>query len=62
MGNDFKDIIGLEAKEWNKALDDYLWNNLAVAETHERMSFRQKEIINEYKKSFKRFESKKLCL
>lgn len=44
----------LTTKEWNTALDRYLTSNDVDVEIHERMSFWQKGLIQEIKKSIKR--------
>lgn len=53
MENSFQNIIGLKPREWRPALTNYLLNNTLDAEVHERMSLRQKDIINEVKLSLR---------
>lgn len=45
---------GLDQKEWNTALDGYLTLNTMPSEVYERMSLKQKGLIQEIKKSIKR--------
>lgn len=42
---------GLETKEWNEVLDDYLHRDKISVDTYEKMSDRQKAFIQEIKKS-----------
>lgn len=41
----------LSDKEWRDALDDYLYENKISSDTYFAMNERQKDIINEIKKS-----------
>lgn len=45
---------GLPHKEWNQALDRYLTSNDGETETYLAMSAKQKDMIQELKKAFKR--------
>lgn len=56
----FKQIYstGLNAKEFNQALDRYVSEGTGETETYIAMSDEQKRVIQELKKSFKRLESK----
>jgi hypothetical protein len=51
--------LGLDSKEWNKALDGYLTLNTLPSDVYERMSDRQKLVIQEIKKSIKRLAPEK---
>lgn len=48
----------LPAKEWNKWLDSYLAGKAGSVEEWEQMSFTQKQIIQEIKKSHARTKDK----
>lgn len=50
---------GLDQKEWNTALDGYLTLNTMPSEVYERMSLKQKGLIQEIKKSIKRLAPEK---
>lgn len=53
----------LDKKEWNEALDEYIWENKIQSNDYENMNDIQQTIIQEIKKSRKRViarESKKL--
>lgn len=50
---------GLSPKDWNRALDEYLGQNKMSVELYEGMSERQRLLINEIKKSFKRLAPEK---
>lgn len=50
----FTEGAGLAPKEWNSWLDEYLKGKAGNIEEWEQMSFKQKSIINEIKKSNKR--------
>ena len=46
--------LGLEDKEWRPTLDRYLNEGIMDSDVYERMSLKQKGLIQEIKKSFKR--------
>lgn len=46
--------IGLEAKEFNRILDDYLIDGEMESEEYEGMNLPQQYVIQELKKAFKR--------
>ena len=50
---------GLDQKEWNQALDGYLTLNTMPSEVYERMSDKQRGLIQEIKKSIKRLSPEK---
>jgi len=47
---------GMERLEFNKVLDKYLETNTMTSEQYEEMSNRQKDVIQELKKAFKRLK------
>lgn len=49
---------GLSPKEWSEALDRYLQENKMSSEVWDKMNNEEKVIINEIKKSIKRFQAK----
>lgn len=54
----FADKEGLVTKEWNKALETYLSTNELESDTYERMSAKQKGLIQEIKRAVKRINYK----
>lgn len=54
LTNTFKDGPGLSQSKWNAWLDGYLAGKPGSVEEWEQMDARQKDIINEVKKSLKR--------
>lgn len=52
-------LEGLDQKEWNTALDGYLTLNTMPSEVYERMSDKQRGLIQEIKKSIKRLAPEK---
>ena len=50
--------VGLPDKEWRDALDKYITTNSLESHEYEAMSVRQKDIIQEIKRSIKRIEYK----
>lgn len=53
------DGAGLPTKEWNFALDGYVKGGSMTVDMYDRMSYMQKLLIQELKKSVKRLETKK---
>lgn len=50
----YKGGFGLEHLEFNRVLDDYLWNDKISVESYEAMSKPQQQVIQEIKKAKKR--------
>ena len=46
--------VGLDPKEWNRALDGYLTVGNCPSDVYERMNDEQKRVMQEIKKSLKR--------
>jgi polyhydroxyalkanoate synthesis regulator phasin len=51
-------LTDIDSKEWNSTLDRYLSTNTMEADIYARMSDKQKNIIQEIKRSVKRLEYK----
>ena len=58
FSNAFKDKEGLNVKDWQKALDDYLNLGTMNSDMYDSMSLKQQGLIQEIKKSLKRIKSK----
>ena len=50
--------IGLDPKEWNRALDGYLTLQSMPSDVYERMNDTQKSIMQEIKRAFARLKPK----
>lgn len=58
MIEQYKDGFGLEIKEYNGVIDTYLRKGEMESDLYEKMSTKQKEVIQTIKRSFNRIKSK----